>query len=242
MITRSGRRTGAPLVEGNGTSERKKAAGQPTVWAAVYQLMICSGHPCKNQGGYCFRDPDSKRHFPLRAGVMTKLVRFVVDGNVLDTHRDVPEAIRELIYAKAHESSEQKQKRKESSYYPEGSRPIEIINVLPSSYRQDSPDSSASSSFDRSPSTTHTIDLPIPEPRDTAIRTYCQWQCSRITSADWRKGFQKAYTVAMKQCMDLAHIFEDQDVEYFVTEGVPLGIAKSFVRDIEKWVNVVGAS
>ncbi|KAK4077980.1 hypothetical protein Purlil1_12178 [Purpureocillium lilacinum] len=243
MITRSGRgATGAQLMERNGIIEGQQAAGQPTVWAAVYQLMRCSGHPCKNQGGYCFRDPDSKRHFPLDTGVMTKLVRFAEDGNVLDTHKDVPEAIRELIYAKAHESSERKQKRKASSEYPEESRPIKIVNVLPSSYRQGSPDSSAGSSPDRSLSTTRTVDLPIPEPRDTAIRTYCQWQCNRVTGADWKKGFQKAYAVAMKEFMDLAHIFEEGDVEYFVTQGVPRGIAKSFVRDIEKWASVAGAS
>lgn len=242
MITRSGRgATGTQLVERHSIIEGQQAAGQPTVWAAVYQLMRCSGHPCKNQGGYFFRDPDSKRHFPLDTSVMTKLVRFAEDGNVLDTHKDVPEAIRELIYAKAHETSERKQKRKAPSEYPEASRPIKIVNVLPSSYRQDSPDSTASSSPDRS-STRHTVDLQIPEPRDTAIRTYCQWQCNRVTSAEWKKGFQKAYTVAMKECMDLAHIFEDGDVEFFVTQGVQRGIARSFVSDIEKWTNVVGSS
>lgn len=192
MITRSGRgATGAQLVERNGIIEGQQAAGQPTVWAAVYQLMRCSGHPCKNQGGYCFRDPDSKRHFPLDTGVMTKLVRFAEDGNVLDTHKDVPEAIRELIYAKAHESSERKQKRKASSEHPEASHPIKIVNVLPSSYRQDSPDSAASSSSDRSSSMRHAIDLQIPEPRDTAIRTYCQWQCNRITGADRKIGSKR---------------------------------------------------
>lgn len=43
MITRSGRdATGAQLVERNGIIEGQQAAGQPTVWAAVYQLMRCS--------------------------------------------------------------------------------------------------------------------------------------------------------------------------------------------------------
>lgn len=46
----------------------------------------------------------------------------------------------------------------------------------------------------------------------------------------------------MKEFMDLTHIFEEGDVEYFVTQGVPRGIAKSFVRDIEKWASVAGAS
>ncbi|KAJ6436071.1 hypothetical protein O9K51_11383 [Purpureocillium lavendulum] len=91
--------------------------------------FICKEYPSKNDytkrttGDWRpTRGRKRKRHFPLDADVITKLVRFAGDGNVLDSHKDVPQAIRELIYAKAHESSEQKQKRKASSDYPDGSR------------------------------------------------------------------------------------------------------------------------
>lgn len=69
MLTRSGARrgaTGTQLAERESILEGQQAAGQPSVWAAVYNLLRCPGHPCKNQGSYCWRDPDSKKHF--RAG------------------------------------------------------------------------------------------------------------------------------------------------------------------------------
>lgn len=46
----------------------------------------------------------------------------------------------------------------------------------------------------------------------------------------------------MEKFLDLAYIYEDQDVEFFVNNGVPEGIAMSFVGDVEKWVNAINTS
>lgn len=51
----------------------------------------------------------------------------------MEVHTDVPEFIRELVYAKEEQKLERKQKRKASGQ-PEGNPLIKIINVLPSSY------------------------------------------------------------------------------------------------------------
>ena len=39
--------------------------------------------------------------------------------------------------------------------------------------------------------------------------------------------------------LDLAHIYENQDVEFFADKGVEKGIARTFVGDIKKWVKEV---
>ena len=124
---------------------------------------------------------------------MTKLVLFAEDGNILETYRDVPEFIRDLIYAKEEQRSERKLKRKAISEHLEGSPPIKIIHVLPSScaYRHDSPPGSVDIDTDSSvvAPVGRTRHLCIPEPRDKAIHTYCQWHCGRVIGVEWKKGF-----------------------------------------------------
>ena len=248
MITRSAARrgaTGAQLTEREGIIELQQSTGQSSVWSAVYSLMRCPGHPCKNQTSYCFRDPDTKKHWPLDSSILTKLVRYAEEGNELNTHRDVPEALRELIYAKDQQRLERKQKRKATSE-PEDSHPIKIINVLPSQCDCRRETTAGTLGADRGSelvaSAARAADFCIPEPRDKAIQTYCQWQCNRVMGVEWKRGFQKAFTIAMKECLDLKHIYEDQDVEFFVENGVSRGIARSFVRDIEAWASEIGGS
>ncbi|KAG9249510.1 uncharacterized protein F5Z01DRAFT_669079 [Emericellopsis atlantica] len=247
MITRSIARrgaTGAQLTEREGIMELQQNTGQPSVWSAVYSLMRCPGHPCKNQASYCFRDPDTKKHWPLDSSDLTKLVRYAEEGSDLKTHKDVPEAIRELIYAKEQQKLERKHKRKATAD-PEDSHPIKIINVLPSCDRRHEATAGADGA-DGEPgsvaSAGRAADFFIPEPRDKAIQTYCQWHCNRIIGAEWKKGFQKAFAVAMKECLDLKHIYEDQDVDFFVQNGVSRGIARSFVGDIKAWASEVDIS
>lgn len=36
-------------------------------------------------------------------------------------------------------------------------------------------------------------------------------------------------------CLDLKHVHEGQDVEFYTKKGVKLGIAKSFVGDVYLW-------
>ena len=55
------------------------------------------------------------------------------------------------------------------------------------------------------------------------------------------EGFLKVLSVAIKECLDLVHIYQDQDVDFFVKNGVPRGIARSFVGDIEKWANEIAS-
>lgn len=128
---------------------------------------------------------------------------------MLDTHKDVPESIRELIYAKEHQSQDRRQKRKSSCEHVEDNRPIKIINVLPSPFGQTPPEHPTARPGSSSAAACRLVTLNIPEPRDHAILTYCQWHCRRVSGSEWKKGFQRAYMVAMEKFLDLAHIYED---------------------------------
>ncbi|KAK3933746.1 hypothetical protein QBC46DRAFT_454626 [Diplogelasinospora grovesii] len=214
--------------------ERDDILLQNTIWNDVYALMRCPGHPCKNQGGHCWRNPDSKKHFFLDGQVLTKLVRYAEEGNPLKTHKDVPEFIRELIYAKEQAASERKLKRKGSLC--EGGPPIKIVNVLPPHYGQ------ASMGAPPVAPARRPANFSIPNPRDKAIRAYCDWHCRQVDDPEWKQGFQKACAITLREGFDLRHVYQDQDVKIFVTNGVKPGIARSFIDDVEIWVKETKAS
>ena len=47
---------------------------------------------------------------------------------------------------------------------------------------------------------------------------------------------QKACAITLEEGFDLRHVYQDQDVKFFVTKGVKPGIAKSWADDVEIWV------
>ena len=201
----------------------EESSGQASIWREVYSLMRCPGPPC-HLGPHCWRDSIGKRHYRLKTHHLKSLIRHVEQGGQLRTHDDVPEDIREQIYAEDQQRLERHQKATAvpSSNLP----PINITNVLPASM-----------------STTPLTDQPLPITpltvpglRDTALKEYCDWQQSQVGDLEWKAGFQKAYDVAMKYALDLQQIHEDQDPSFFTTNGVILGISRRFVRDIKEWV------
>lgn len=123
------------------------------------------------------------------------------------------------------EDAERKLKRKGSSL--EGGPPIKIVNVLPPGYPQASPSA---------PPVRRPANFRIPKPRDKAMQSYCDWHCKQVDDLEWKQGFQKACAITLKGGFDLRHIYQDQDVKIFVTNGVKPAITRSFVDDIEIWV------
>ncbi|KAL7940199.1 hypothetical protein V8C42DRAFT_276129 [Trichoderma barbatum] len=80
-------------------------------------------------------------------------------------------------------------------------------------------------------------DICIPGPRDDAIKRYCQWHCAQVNNKVWKTAFVKAGSLTLEQGLDLKHVYADQDVDFYVKEGVLRGIARSFVEDVKKWVD-----
>ncbi|KAK4031845.1 hypothetical protein C8A01DRAFT_51206 [Parachaetomium inaequale] len=66
--------------------EEQEATGLTTVWKDVYSLMRCTGSLC--QGTYCWRELDNRKHYKLDTSVLTKLIDYTKEGNMLRTHGD----------------------------------------------------------------------------------------------------------------------------------------------------------
>jgi hypothetical protein len=87
------------LAEGNAQVDAEQAStGHPPIWRDVYNLMRCPGPPCR-LGPHCWRDPVGKKHYKQNMHHLKSLIRHVQEGHMLQTHDDVPEDIREQLYA-----------------------------------------------------------------------------------------------------------------------------------------------
>jgi hypothetical protein len=65
--------------------------------------------------------------------------------------------------------------------------------------------------------------LEIPGLRDVALREYADWQQSKVHEPSVKADFQRACDVALK--FYLEWIYENPDMDLFVEEGVPEGVA-----------------
>lgn len=199
------------------------AAGQPSIWRDVYNLMRCPGPPC-NLGPYCWRDNVGKRHYKLKTHNLKSLIRYVENGGTLETHDDVPDDIREQLYAEEQQDVERQRKRTASSVT--GLAPINITNVLPSqtsTWPAETEPSKPSSPLD------------IPGQLDVAVKKYSEWQCTRVTNKALKMEYQKVYHITLDEGLDLELIYEEQNAQFYIDKGIKSGIAQRFVRDIKKW-------
>lgn len=193
--------------------------------------MRCPGPPC-DLGPHCWRDPFGKKHYKLRTHHFKALIDFVEQGNTLRSHDDVPEYVREQLFAEEQQRLERQPNLPASA--PTPYPPINITNVLPSSHQ-----SSIAGSVDSSTSVvgrpSSVVLLDIPGPRDVAVKLYSEWQQSNVVDEGLKTEFQKACDVSLNDGLDLEQIYEDQDPEFFIQSGVKRGVARRFVRDISGW-------
>jgi hypothetical protein len=78
--------------------------------------------------------------------------------------------------------------------------------------------------------------LKVPSLRDVAVKTYSKWQQSNVDNNELKLEFQKACDVTLADGLDLEQLHEDQDFDFFIGKGVKRGIARRFVRNIDRWV------
>ncbi len=128
------------------------------------------GAPC-HLGPHCWRDPDGKKHYKLKTHYLKSLIRHVEQGNELNTHNNVPESIRQQLYAEEQQWVErrQKQTRASTANFP----PINITNVLPpQSFQTSTGTSQAVTNADPPSIATKVTRLEVPGLRDVAVKTY----------------------------------------------------------------------
>lgn len=109
----------------------ENACGQQAIRRHVYDLMKCDSTAC-HLGPYCWLDLAGKRHYRLRTQTLRRLVTYAEKGGILETHKDVPDEIREELYMGDQQRLE-KERRKGGNFLGAGTPyPPININVLPS--------------------------------------------------------------------------------------------------------------
>ncbi|PLB41705.1 uncharacterized protein BDW47DRAFT_98413 [Aspergillus candidus] len=225
------------LADKNAQINAENSSEQVPVWDHVYRLMRCPGKPC-NLGKWCWQDPVGKKHYGLQSHHLTELVQYVRDEHgVLEDRGDVPNRIREQLYAKEQQKLRSRA-QKGSVLSSPNMNPINI-NLLPTPSSQPS----VSANLSNVPTS-----LPLPArdrlkisgPRDVAVRAYSEWQESNVTDENLKANFRKACDVAITNGYDPEQVDREQDpaffIKFFTQNGVVVGIAQRFVSDIREWV------
>lgn len=221
------------LADRDAQLDAEEVSGQPSVWRRVYSMMRCPGPPCRHDGQYCWQDPAGKRHYKLRTHQLRSLVRYVEKGGDLETHDDIPDSLREQLYA---EDNERTIKQKSHANNSPGSMcPPININVLPN---QGSQAVVADGNSASSPSRTPPPDpIEIPGLHDVAVVEYSDWQQSRVSSETLKNDIRKARDLVLANGLDLKQIHVDQDPDFFIKQGVKVGVARRFVCEITEWAS-----
>ena len=93
------------LADRDARIDAEQVTGQRSVWRDVYRVMRCPGPPCRHEGQYYWHDPEGKRHYRLKTHHLKALVKYVEQGGVLETHADVPDSVREQLYAEENQAA-----------------------------------------------------------------------------------------------------------------------------------------
>ena len=215
----------------------ENVCGQPAVWRRVYNLMKCPAPSC-HLGPYCWLDPMGKKHYQLRTQHLRHLVTYAEKGGVLETHKDVPDAVREELYMEEQQRVERQKCKRGNVLEAGASCPPISIKVLSSqsppglNTAAPKPGVDSASPKDVSP-------LKIPGFRDVAVKEYGEWLASSVSDDALKAAFRRASDITLSDGFDLEHIYKDQNPEFFVGKGIKPGIARSFVENIRNWVESI---
>ncbi|GFF61848.1 conserved hypothetical protein [Aspergillus udagawae] len=210
--------------------DAEESSGQPSVWRDIYRIMRCPGPPCHHEGQYCWQDPVSEKHYRLRTHHIAVLSKYMESiKGAIKTHDDIPETIREQLYA---EEQQQIGRRQKAPDLPGAGFPPININVLPTESFQPL----VSSSGDPPSRIEQLRSMKIPEPFEVALEEYTQWHLTRVSTASSRENIMRAHDIALENCLDLKQILSDNDPEFYHKQGVKIGVARRFADDIPLWL------
>lgn len=180
-----------------------------------------------------------EKHYRLRTQTLRQLVTYAEKGGVLETHKDVPEEIREEIYMEEQQRLE-KGKRKGGNVL-EGGTPYPPINInaLLSQSHLPRLDITTSKAAVDSAGPKDMGPLEIPGFKDVAVKEYGDWLASSVSDDTLKTAFRQACDIMLSDGFGLEHIHKDQNPEFFVSKGIKPGIARTFVENIREWVENV---
>lgn len=70
-----------------------------------------------------------------------------------------------------------------------------------------------------------------------AVVEYSNWQQSRVSSEVLKDDSRKARDQMLANGLDLKQIHGDQDPDFFIKQGVKVGVARRFICEITEWVS-----
>ncbi|KAL7925297.1 hypothetical protein ACQKWADRAFT_283585 [Trichoderma austrokoningii] len=212
---------------------QQEASGVRPVWKDVYEVFECSSAVCPNRGFSCWRDPSDKKHIKLDSDTMEKLVDFAEEGNKLETHDDVPERIREMIYRHKEEEETRRQLKRKAP----DPLPTTIHICCPGHQDRGSADSAGNPQ--KAVCRAGPAGLKFPMPMDEAPKSYSDWLCSQVTNSAWQAAYRLASQITLDKGYHLGRMYEAQavDAKMLVTCGVLPGIALQFVSRVKEWLD-----
>ncbi|KAK6441244.1 hypothetical protein LTR95_002525, partial [Oleoguttula sp. CCFEE 5521] len=210
------------------------ATGEAAYWRTVYSLLRCPGRPCQDNNGYCWRDPHGGKHHRLLTIHLKQLVTHMAEGKKFESHQDVPNAIRQHLYAEANQRIERHQTtRRSPSTIPYTQARTSTPAPTPGAM-QCSPGQVPLSVVAAAPSTLER--LKIPGSYEDAIHDYVKWQQDQAKTEDWIAQIAKAGDILLKGCYKLDLFYRKQLINLLTAEGVLDGIALTFHEDIPNWL------
>lgn len=180
--------------------------------------MRYPGPPCQHEGQHCWQDPVGKRHYRLRINHLKALVKYTEQGGIIDTHNDIPNNVREQLYAKERQRIS-KQSKSPNNVTTGSMLPQINIHVLPTQSPQ--PLISSSWSSDATTGTIPADSIDISGLLEVAVEEYTNWNLSRVGTESFKENIKKARDVALSKCLDLKQI-RRKNPDFFVKQGVKL--------------------
>ncbi|KAJ5366188.1 hypothetical protein N7541_000129 [Penicillium brevicompactum] len=215
-------------------AEESTSGGKP-IWRTVYSLMRFDSSTCQH-GPHCWVNPKGRKHYPLKSHQIKRLISQVEKGGVLESHKDVPEAVHDELYREEQDRLE-RDKRK-GGHVTGAGLPYPPINIHLSS-SQSAPHGLEISA----PKAADNLQLPssldIPGLRDVVVKEYSEWQVSNVENDSLKTAFREACDVMLENGLDLEQVYRDQYPSFLIAKGIKIGIARRFVEDIGKWMKNV---
>lgn len=169
----------------------------------------------------------------MQAPHLECLINHINGSGSLDSHNDIPSNIRRDL---ALESQIGRKSKKTDTLTTRPPYPPTIINILPV---QNGTNSAVTSSVHRLPSNDHIV---IPRSREAAVREYYKWLESHATDEAYKADFRKIYQVTLENHLDLKLILKDPDSGFFIQQGIQIGTARRFLRDIKEWAAIMSSN
>ncbi|KAJ0278020.1 hypothetical protein CBS470a_009990 [Colletotrichum nupharicola] len=166
----------------------------------------------------------------LKTHHLRRLVKYAESEGMLETHDDMPDFLRDQLYAEE-ESYSRRRRRLDST----GSQQhVDVDN--PGDLAVFEPAALPSATTPAvNPLECRRDILDIPGLRDDAMKLYTEWHCSKVRDEGLKLDFRRACDVALEDGLDLELIHQGEDAAFFVERGVRRGVALRFTQDITKW-------